>query len=263
MTLIDGLLVLAAVVVVPLALPLLVDRIDLRPWLGAGMLTAPALLFSQGSPAAVALALPWAAVASATALVHTIGWIRRPRWALDDVARPMALAYLAGAAGSLVASRWGFTFRHLVEPIVQLTAIHYSYAGFVAPVLARCVHRRVGATVPSSVSLALLLVAPPIVAAGFVTRWALFQVGGAVLLTVATWTLAAVVLRHLRPHVLLVVSALAVVAPMALAVSWAAGQFWAVPALSIPQMVRTHGVLNAVGFSLCGTLGWRLVAARS
>ena len=262
MTLIDGVLVLAAVVVVPLALPLLVDRIDVRPWLVAGGLTAPALLFPQGSVGAVALALPWAVVASVTALTHAARWIRRPAWALDDVARPVALAYLAGAAGSLVASRWGFTFRHLVEPIDQLTAVHYSYAGFVAPVLARCVHRRIGGRITAT-ALVLLLVAPPIVAAGFVTRWALFQVGGAVLLAVATWTLAGVTLRHLRSHLLLVVSALAVVAPMVLAVSWAAGQFWAVPALSIPQMARTHGLLNAVGFSLCGVVGWRALVARS
>lgn len=262
MTLIDGVLVLAAVVVVPLALPLLIDRVDVRLWLAAGALTAPALLLPRGSVGAVALALPWAVVASVTALAHGLQWIRRPRWGLDDLARPVALAYLAGAAGSLVASRWGFTFRHLVEPIVQLTAIHYSYAGFVAPVLARCVRRRIGgAAAPTA--LLLLLVAPPIVAAGFVTRWAVFQVGGAVLLTTATWTLAVVTLRHLRGEALLVVSAVAVVVPMALAVSWAAGQFWAVPALSIPQMARTHGLLNALGFSLCGTLGWRALVARS
>ena len=261
MTLIDALLVLAAVVVVPLALPLLLGVVDVRPWVAAGALTLPALLLPRGSVAAVVLAVPWLGLAAAHAIGGARRWFRRPSWALADVGGPLALAYLAGAAGSLVASRSGFTYRHLEEPIVQLTAVHYVYAGFVAPVLARCTHRHVGGTVPSSLALALLLVAPPIVAAGFVTRWAVFQVGGAVLLAVATWTLAAVTVRHLRHEALLVVSALAVVVPMALAVSWAAGQFWAVPALTIPAMARTHGLVNAIGFALCGTVGWRLATA--
>ena len=29
------------------------------------------------------------------------------------------------------------------------------------------------------------------------------------------------------------------------------------PALSIPDMARTHGVVNAVGFTLLGLLGWQ------
>jgi hypothetical protein len=48
---------------------------------------------------------------------------------------------------------------------------------------------------------------------------------------------------------------------MALAVAWAAGQHGDVPVLSIPDMARTHGVTNALAFTLCGLLGRRLAAA--
>jgi len=264
MSLIDVLLVLAAAVVVPLALPLLMDGVDVRPWIATGALTAPSLLLDRGGAAAVALAAPWLALAAGTAVVAAIRRVRSTEpWTIDDVSAPVALAYLAGAAGSLVASRAGFTFRHLAEPIVQLTAIHYSYAGFVAPVLARQLRRHVGASAASTGTLALFLVAPPIVATGFVTRAAVFQVGGAVLLLVATWTMAAITLIRAPHHPLLVASSLAVLAPMVLAVSWASAQFWDVPALGIPDMARTHGTLNALGFSLCGVLGWRAVATRS
>ena len=264
MTLLDGLLVLAATVVVPLAIPLVAPRTAVRLWVAVGALTLPSLLLERGHAAAVLLAVPWLAVAAATALGTARRWVRDGRrWTLDALVSPVTFGYLAGAAGSLVASRSGFTFRHLVEPIVQLTAIHYSYAAFVAPVLAHRLRRHLDGHPASTVALILLLVAPPIVAAGFVTRWAVFQVGGAVLLFVATWTLAALTLTRAPHHPLLVVSSLAVLAPMVLAVSWAAGQFWAVPALGIPDMARTHGVLNALGFSLCGVLGWRAVAARS
>jgi hypothetical protein len=46
---------------------------------------------------------------------------------------------------------------------------------------------------------------------------------------------------------------------MVLAVAWALGQHWDVPALSIPDMVRTHGVANAFAFVICGLLGRRLL----
>ncbi len=62
---------------------------------------------------------------------------------------------------------------------------------------------------------------------------------------------------------LLAASACAVVAPMLLAVDWALGQHVDIPSLSIPRMAATHGSLNALGFSCCGILGWRLLAARS
>ena len=258
MTLIDAVVVLAAVVVVPLALPLLIPWTDVRLWVGAGVLTVPSFLLPRGSPGAVALAVPWAVLASVTATFAARRWVERRTWSLERVAVPTALGYLAAAAVTLVASRAGLAFRHLAEPIVELTAVHYSYAGFVAPVMARQLHRRRGTT-GSALALSLLLVAPPIVAAGFVTRWAVPQVGGAILLAIATWTLAGLTILRAPRHPLLVVSSLAVLAPMALAVSWAAAQFWEVPALSIPDMARTHGTLNAVGFSLCGIVGWRAV----
>ncbi len=50
---------------------------------------------------------------------------------------------------------------------------------------------------------------------------------------------------------------------MILAVDWALGQHTAIRALTIPQMAQVHGSLNALGFAVCGLLGWRLHAARS
>jgi len=43
---------------------------------------------------------------------------------------------------------------------------------------------------------------------------------------------------------------------MVLAVAWAAGQHWDVPALSIPAMERTHGVPNALAFVVGALLAW-------
>ena len=47
---------------------------------------------------------------------------------------------------------------------------------------------------------------------------------------------------------------------MALAVLYSLAEFRQVLILSIPTMARTHGVINAIGFSLCGIVGWTLAA---
>lgn len=52
-------------------------------------------------------------------------------------------------------------------------------------------------------------------------------------------------------------SSLAVAGAMVLALQWALGFVYGLPALSIPTMVATHGLANAFGFALLGVLGWR------
>jgi hypothetical protein len=112
--------------------------------------------------------------------------------------------------------------------------------------------------------LVLTAAAPPVVAAGFVTGWAVPQVGGAILMTMGVWCTATLQLRSAvvdsesgAARVLLAVSGLAVWAPMVLAVAWAAGPHWDGPGMSIDAMVRTHGVPNALAFVLCGLLARR------
>jgi hypothetical protein len=70
-------------------------------------------------------------------------------------------------------------------------------------------------------------------------------------------------LPGIRPRlaqVLLVISVASVIAATGCAILFtlgdARGEVW----MSIPQMARTHGILNAFGFSLCGLLGWSLAA---
>jgi hypothetical protein len=105
-----------------------------------------------------------------------------------------------------------------------------------------------------------------VVAAGFVTGAAAPQVGGAVLMALGVGATAAAELaeavaaaaqREPGRALPLAVSGLAVWAPMALAVAWAAGQHWAVPALSVPDMARTHGLANALAFTVCGLVAHR------
>jgi hypothetical protein len=102
---------------------------------------------------------------------------------------------------------------------------------------------------------------PFLVAAGFVISPALKM--GAAVLFAASIAVFAVFLRMVgrrtgkgMPRVLLQIASGSVFAGMILAGTYAVADFLGVDGLTIPQMVRTHGILNAVGFCLPGLLGW-------
>jgi hypothetical protein len=265
--LIDVLLVLAPLVIVPVGL-VVAGRTDDQTGtfvrLGAAALTVPALLADRGGGAGV-LALPWLAVAVSLAVGAALRWRRRPDFDPAALARLASLVYLTVGATWLVASRLGLEPVGIGEPIVELTAVHFHFAGFAAALLAARTYEVAASVTPrwAAAGALLTIAAPPIVAIGFTTGSAPAQIGGALLLSTGVWIVAALTLAAVIPvtagtgaKALLGVSALSVGAPMVLAVFWAAGQHFDVPALDVPAMARIHGTLNAFGFSLVGLLGW-------
>ena len=213
--------------------------------------------------------LPFGAVAAAVLVGRLRAgnrWRTWRAWGIDDGVELLAPAYALVAAGSLFASRCGLELFGIYEPIVELTAVHYTYAGVAALVLAEAARAGRGQSPLALAAVGCTALAPPIVAVGFTTHAGIPQVGGAVLMTIGVWCTGLLELGGARTlerpaaRVLLTVSGLAIWAPMVLAVAWAAGEHWDVPALSIPDMARTHGVTNALGFSLCGLLARRLEA---
>jgi hypothetical protein len=236
--LIDGILVMGVTVVLPLALG---GRI--RWWALAGAGVAGSFFVPVGWGSAV-FVVPFIVVA--------LGAATGPRGGL-------AAIYAVVASMALLQSRLGFDPLGVGEPISELTAVHFTYAGAGALSLARGMRRvRV-----------ITGMAPPVVALGFVSGAAIPQFGGAVLMTIGVWSIGA---RHAKcaldrheeaaARVLLAISAVSITAPMVLAMSWAAGEHWSVPALSIPDMVRAHGIANALGFTVCGLIGRRLSTLR-
>jgi hypothetical protein len=216
-------------------------------------------LLAAGS-AAVAYGLPLGLPAGAVAVVPlavslVVAWSERPATGAPLV-RGLAAAWAVVATGSLVTSRLGLEPFGIREPIVELAAVHYLFAGTGAITLA-------GAT-GDRWTIGFTAGAPPVVALGFLTGWAVPQVGGAVLMAAGVLAVAAFQLRRAVAggsrawrRIGLAVSGLAIWAPMALAIAWAAGQHWDVPALSVPDMVRWHGAPNAVLFVVVGLLATR------
>lgn len=279
LTLIDLFLCLALLVVVPMALPLLLgDPIERPPALlalepVAAIAGSFALLIRPGMSAAL-LASPWLLVCATIALGGAIRWSDHRSFALVDIACLAAKVFLLVGGTWFVVSRAGWQPLGLSSDIVELTAVHFHYAGMASSLLAS----RILATIEElpghrvrggSMATAAVVVSPPIIAAGF-TFSPVLQVTGAVLLTVGLVILAWLTLVKVLPALprgpwrpLLALSACAVVAPMLLAVDWALGQHVDIPSLSIPRMAAIHGSLNALGFSACGILGWRLIEARA
>ena len=172
---------------------------------------------------------------------------------------------LVVGGGWLVVSRLGMRPMGIQEPIGLLTAVHFHYAGFATATIAAATlafaHRH--AMQQRELKSVALMVAglPFFVAAGFVISPAVKML--AAVLFSASVAILAVFLRKAgqraedgMARVLLQIAPIAVFAGMILAGTYAIADFLGSDALTIPQMVRTHGILNAMGFCLPGLLGW-------
>ena len=182
----------------------------------------------------------------------------------------LAPLYLPIGAIWLLASRLGTQPLGFAEPIIILTAVHFHYAGFAAPVLCGLAGLHMGNMKNWQKSIyrmiaIIVMLGPALVAVGITFSRHVEAVAGAVLALgytgLALITLGRVMTRvnGTLSRVFLGISSLAAVVTMFAAAGFALRG--TLPALSIPQMVTVHGWGNAIGFVLCGLLGWGLKRA--
>jgi hypothetical protein len=184
--------------------------------------------------------------------------------AIWSVAFAIAQIDLAVGGAWLVASRLGMRPMGIQEPIGLLTAVHFHFAGFATATIAAATLRFTedredhGWLKP----VALMVVGMPfVVAAGFVIS-PLLKMAAAVLFSASVAALAIAVrscgvrTESGTARVLLQVAAGAIFAGIVLSAAYAVADFVGSDVLTIPQMARTHGILNAFGFCLLGLLGW-------
>lgn len=112
-------LVLAVAVIMPLAF-----RSSWWPWLVAAACVIGSLWLDAGAVAAVLL-LPWVGLLGARLI--------RSASALDVIAAGFGLV----SASALIFSRFEWSLFGITEPIIKLTALHFSYAGVGTFTLAR------------------------------------------------------------------------------------------------------------------------------
>lgn len=270
------LFLVAPLVVVPLGLRLCASsgllRVAVRLQPPAAALALASVWMARG-PAAGALACGWLSLAGLAGLCGASALLRGG-WRLDaGTCAGFGLLYLPVGAGWLVASRLGVAPLGFGEPIVLLTAVHFHFAGFAAAIFAAATLRAARAVgrLHRAMELAVVIgivAGPALVAAGFLTGAAV-SLGATCVLATCLVLLAALTwicvprLEAGLVRALLVFSSTSIVASMLLAVAYAWGEFTGRAALDIPQMVRLHGALNALGFGVCGLLAWNMRASGS
>jgi hypothetical protein len=172
--------------------------------------------------------------------------------------------YLLVAGVWLVASRAGVQFLAFREPIVLLTAVHFHFAGFASAVFAGLADEAfIGRRGRRLLRVALLAVVlgPGILGLAFLLgpKWKLAAV---LLIALGQFGLAGSMVRvgtaasNGIGRSLLFVAGASVAAGMILAAVWAIGEYPLQAFVNIRQMAEFHGVLNAVGFVVCGLVGW-------
>ena len=171
---------------------------------------------------------------------------------------------LAVGGAWMMASRLGMRPMGIQEPIGLLTAVHFHFAGFATALIAAATLRFAKARQQDGYLkyvVGMVVTMPLVVATGFVIAPAV-KMGAALAFSASVAALAIFVrasgrqARDANARVLLQISAAAIFVGMIFAAAYAIADFAGSEALTIPQMVRTHGILNAVGFCLPGLLAW-------
>jgi YndJ-like protein len=275
LTLVDLLLLLAPLVIVPLGLrllPLTGDRS--RQVLAVARLVQPigaaaavaSFLVPTGWVAGV-IALGWLITCAVVSLAGLVDLIEQRSLMPPQLVPAAASAYLSVGAGWLVVSRAGLRPLGFAPEIVELTGVHFHYAGFAATLMAALaivVLRERGRLVQWASAGGLLVTAGvPITAGGIATGSGPLTVVGPIVLATGVLSIAALTALAIAPGIeppiarwLLWVSAAGVVLPMFLGVDYALARVFPIPALDLRTMALIHGDLNAVVFSLAGLLGW-------
>lgn len=278
--LIEKLMLLGPLVVVPLGLTLVAtpDRNGRdSPLSRAASFAQPfgalmavcALLLPQGLAAAL-LASAWLIITVLIALYGIGRFLPRAAARAEEVSIDAGLIYIAVGGVWFVMARKGLQPLGFGDTIVLLTAVHFHYAGFAAPLLAGLA----GRMLPDSsrllrrtyrTSVVMIIAGTPLVAAGITFSPALALVGaiivasGLLLLAVLVVTRIMPSLTSMTAQTLLVISSLSSATAMVLACVYAYSIVAQKLIIGIPEMAEWHGVANAVGFSLCGLLAWSLI----
>ena len=281
LTWIELLFLLAPLVVVPLGLHLtgqiesglptsLPERIARSIQGPAALLVVASFFFAPGVVAA-ALASSWIVFCGLLAAGGLLRTLRGAFGRLDSLCPALAFLYSLVGAAWLVASRLGLNPMGFQEPVVLLTAVHFHFAGFAAVLLARSVTKRVLADPPRSkwavalfrIVMAGVLIGPGMLAMGFVVGPRV-KLAAALVLALSEIGLAISIVLALNrvtrfsAQLFLTIAAASVAFSMALAAVWAIGEYPLQQFVNLDQMERFHGTANALGFTLCGLLGWIL-----
>jgi hypothetical protein len=280
-----ALLLLAALVLVPLALELADDPKDpsLVAWLAgltrllqlpAALLLGGSLLTAPGGTSAL-LALPWVILCG---MVAATGWfrVRRGGWrrSFDRLCGDAAFIFLGVGGAWVFADRAGHRPLNFEEAIVALTAVHFHFAGLLLPLFAGLIVRAFPDSRLATRAAVGTLLGVPAVAVGITTtQWGWgpsFEAAAGCGLALAGLMIGVLHVRLATgpagsplKRALLGIAGGSLCIGMTLAALYAVRGVWApFPWIDLPWMRAVHGSLNALGFGVCGVVGWSLRESR-
>jgi hypothetical protein len=277
--LINRILLLGVLVIVPLGLyviapdqsaqgSLLLRLAAMAQPFGAASVLASFFL-KQGIAAAV-LASVWLVVTTLISLYGLARLLSAPARTAAEISIGAGLIYLSVGSGWLIMARLGIQPLGFGDTIVLLTAVHFHYAGFAAPILTGLAGRRLvdGSRNIRRVFALLVLgvvAGTPLVATGITLSPALALAGTGIIslalagfgVLVIGWVLPKIAARSIQ--FLLFISSASTFVSMTLASIYAYSIVARQLIIDIPQMAMTHGIVNAIGFSFCGLLAWSIL----
>ncbi|MBG9784821.1 YndJ family protein [Shouchella lehensis] len=268
----------AVMVIVPLATVLITKTnkdtpyILIMTWLQRWM-----YLFSIAGLASITVEIVWVGTLfsivwlGATLVIACYGFFRLSLQGFRDAEEVLinvGCIYLAIGGGWFVLSAvQATTFLSYSQTIIDLTAIHFHYSAFVLPIasgmLGRWLKRQSIPLTGFAYLAAGILVGPILVALGIEFGPPLEPVLVLIYIFFVFW-LALIAIRFsfvlrgwlrwflLLAHVVLFMT-------MVLSYVYSAGLAWAPQRLTIPDMVRFHGMANAFGYALLVLMVWIVV----
>lgn len=278
----QALLLFAALVLIPLALELFADaeappgsrrllagaeRLQLL----AGLFLVAACWLPRG-PMAGILTLPWIWF---TALLAVAGFKRMQaggvKRELHLLCADVALMFLLIGGLWTLADRGGIAPLGFELGIVALTAVHFHYAGLLLPLFAGLAQRELWMSRMAARAAVGVVLGVPAVAFGITATqlgWSpTLEAGVGCGLALAGMAVAVLHVRlaldakwALATRVLIGIAGASLFFGMVLAALYASRAYLAPTAwLGLPEMRAVHGTVNALGFGLCGVLGWRRI----
>lgn len=286
-------LLLAVLVIVPLVIPLVsslysdsiagsLSRAAILAQPFAAVFGSIALFAEIGSAVAAFTTIIWllyTALLGVLGLTSALRMLRERHIQFAEVCLALALVYLPIGGLWFTLARMGIRPLGFSQTTVALTAVHFHFITLAALTITGCTGLGIGAIqrgivrTTYRVAAVGMLVSPLLVAAGItltrLTGLRALESTAAVLLALSLILVAVLSLRFVIPttarllaRALLAISGIAVLLTMLLAAAYAVGGLTGLWAITIAQMVTTHGWLNALAFGLCGALGWRLRMAQ-
>ena len=269
------LLVLSPLALVPLGLHIATEQVDtpidpilyrLQTWtLPPAVLAGFAFFFDHGLVAAI-FTIPWLVMTLFIGFTGLRRLLSRPSVTGTGVAADAGLVFLAVGGGWLAISRLGANPLGFGDAIVQLTAVHFHYAGFALPIVTAAVMVCWSPRVDAGVGSWIVLGVPA--TAGGITLGGWFEFGGAFVMATGGMAVAVGLLtfdaRGKRwSRTMLRLAGVALLGGMTLAILWAVSLRFDLNGPDIATMARTHGSLNALGFSVLALVALVVEPART